>query len=77
MEVLNPRTRLLCVAFKQGLINAEELDEPEKNMFEWLDKSSIRWATTTETKPFRRRPFTGIHRQARMPHRLCCLRPGT
>lgn len=38
MEVLNPRTRLLCVAFKRGLLNAEELDEPEKKMFDWLDK---------------------------------------
>jgi DNA-binding NarL/FixJ family response regulator len=38
LEVLNPRTRLLCIAFRRELILAEDLKEPEKEMLEWLNK---------------------------------------
>ncbi len=38
VEVLNPRTRLLCIAFRRELILAEDLKEPEREMLEWLNK---------------------------------------
>lgn len=38
VEILNPRTRLLCEAVKRGLLDAEELIETEKAMFEWLER---------------------------------------
>lgn len=42
VEVLNPRTRLICVAMKRGLLLPEDLNEPEAEMFEWLDKEKHR-----------------------------------
>jgi DNA-binding NarL/FixJ family response regulator len=38
VEILNPRTRLLCEAFKRGLLDTEEIVETEKAMFEWLER---------------------------------------
>jgi DNA-binding NarL/FixJ family response regulator len=38
MEILNPRTRLLCVAFSRGLLTTEELDESQRKMYMWLQK---------------------------------------
>lgn len=38
VEILNPRTRVLCEAFKRGLLDADDLAETEKAMFEWLER---------------------------------------
>lgn len=38
MEIFNPRTRLVFAALKRGLINAEDLIEPENEAYNWLDE---------------------------------------
>lgn len=37
-ELLNPRTRVLAVAFKRGLVTAEDLIEANEEFFKWLRK---------------------------------------
>jgi DNA-binding NarL/FixJ family response regulator len=38
LELLNPRTRVLAVAFQRGLITPEDLDEANGSLFKWLRK---------------------------------------
>jgi len=38
MEIFNPRTRLVYVALKRGLLTAEDLMQPEAEMYSWLEQ---------------------------------------
>ncbi|HEY9790259.1 MAG TPA: response regulator transcription factor [Candidatus Obscuribacterales bacterium] len=37
-ELLNPRTRVLTIAFKRGLVTTEDLEEANSEFFKWLRK---------------------------------------
>lgn len=42
IEVSNQRTRLVCAALRRGLITADDLAQPEKEMFEWWEEQAYR-----------------------------------
>jgi DNA-binding NarL/FixJ family response regulator len=51
MEILNARARLLCVAFMRGLLNPDDLDETQRDMFAWLQKEFYKLETSTDDLP--------------------------
>lgn len=51
MEILNARARLLCVAFMHGLLNPDDLDQTQRDMFAWLQKEFYKLEGSTNDLP--------------------------